>query len=211
MDSYNLPAWAFAAIERILRSNYAELALVVLNRSRLKRCSSLMAFWQGCNHWLYHVFNAIDEKIFLHGPTASTQVDLSGIFLNVPVFEVEPIDEHGEQHFSTTNIEQIKSYQLDVLVKMGFGNLRGAVVFAANNGIWTYRWGDCRKIEDGLTGFWEVVGRWPETGAALQQLGVDAEHDQTLFEILVFYLSILAGAQQKLYLVGYILLFAASS
>ena len=186
LDSFLLPAWAFTAIERIIRSNYAELTLVILNRPRLKRDSALTTFSQDHSHWLYRVFNAIDAKLFLRRPNALTRIDSSEIFSNVPTLEVKPIDEDGEQHFSTSDVEQIRSSQLDILVKLGFGKLRGDVLFAANHGIWTYRWGDHRRIEDGLTGFWEVVRRWPETAVALQQLGVDTEHNKTLFESWFF-------------------------
>jgi hypothetical protein len=114
-----LPLWAFTAIERIIRSNYAELALVILNQSRPKRGSALTAFWQDRNHLLYHLFNAIDKKIFIRGQNALTQVDSSEISSNVPTLEVKPVNENGEQQFCASDIEQIKSYQLDILVKMG--------------------------------------------------------------------------------------------
>jgi hypothetical protein len=186
LDTYLLPAWAFAAIERILHSTCAEITLIVLNRSGSKKRSPLMAFWQERHHWLYHIFNTIDEKLFLRGPAASAQVDSAEMLSRVPVFEVKPIDAQGEQYFSASDVEQIKSQRLDILVKMGFGNLRGDISLVANHGVWTYRWGDHRKIEDGLTGFWEVVRKWPETGAALQQLGATVEYDRVLFESWFF-------------------------
>ena len=186
LDSVFLPAWAFTAIERMTRSNHAELALVVLNQPQLASGSAGRAFERNSLPWLYRVFNAIDEKLFLRGPNALEQVDTSEIFSQVPVMNVAPIDKNREQHFSASDVEKIKSYKLDVLVKMGFGNLHGDVLSAAVHGIWTYRWGDSRKIEDGLTGFWEVVRGWPETGASLQQLGAGAESDETLFESWFF-------------------------
>lgn len=188
LDTVSLPAWAFTAIERMVRSKHAELVLIVLNQSGPKASSTLPVRRQDLDHWLYHIFNAIDEKLFLRDPNALTQVDTSGIFSNVPVYEVKPIDEKrkGEQHFSDSDIEKIKSYQPDILVKMGFGKLHGNILSAATYGVWEYRWGDPRKIEAGLTGFWEAVEMWPETGAALVRLGVQAEHTQTLFETWLF-------------------------
>lgn len=182
LDSLALPAWAFTAIERMIRSNHAELALVVLNQPQLVSGSA------GRNPlpWLYRVFNTVDEKIFLRGPNALEQMDTSEIFSQVPVINVAPIGENGKQRFSVSDVGKIKSYQLDILVKMGFGRLHGDVVSAATHGIWTYRWGDSCKIDDGLTGFWEVVRGWPETGASLQHLGASAESDETLFESWFF-------------------------
>ena len=186
LDRVSLPAWAFTAIERTLRSNHAELSLVILNQSSPESYSVPRSLWQDPDHWLYRVFNAIDEKLFVHGSNATTEVDTSVLFSNVPVLEVKPVEENGGQQFSASAIKQIKSYQLDILVKLGFGNLRGEILLVPNFGIWAYRWGDHRKIEDGLTGFWEVVERWPETGVALQQLGADAKHNKTLFESWFF-------------------------
>jgi len=186
LDSVFLPAWEFAALERIVRSDHAELTLLILNRSQLKKRSPLTAFWQDRNNWLYRIFNAIDEKLFLHETKALTLVDATEIFSNVPILEVKPINESGKQHFSAPDAEQIESYDLDILVKMGFGDLCGDVLSAATHGVWTYRWGDRFKIENGLTGFWEVVNKWPETGAALQNLGADGEHHKTLYESWLF-------------------------
>lgn len=186
LDSYLLPAWIMPAIERIRFSDHAELALIILNQSSIKKDPSLAKPWQGRKHWLYSIFDGIDQKLFVRGQNALTQIDASDIFSKVPVLKVEPVGERSEQSFAASDIEQIKSYRLDILVKMGFGNLRGSVFAAANYGIWAYRWGDRRKIEDGLSGFWEAVEGWPETGAALQQLGVDADHCKTLFESWFF-------------------------
>lgn len=186
LDSFFLPAWALTAIERIIRSNYAELALVILNPSRPKGRPALAAFWKNRSHWLYFAFSAIDKKLFLRRQDASARVDSSPVLSHIPILRVKPVDEDGRQSFSVSDLEQIKSYQLDILVKIGFGNLRGDILFAATYGVWEYRWGDPGKIENGLTGFWEVVRKCPETGAALQQLGVDPEHDQILFESWFF-------------------------
>lgn len=186
LDSYLLPAWAFTAIERIIRSNCAELALIILKQSSAKRRPALAAFWENRTHWLYFAFNVMDKKLFLRGQNALAQVDSSKILENVPVLRVKPVEENGEQYFSASDLEQIKSYELAILIKMGFGNLRGNALFATTYGVWTYRWGDHHKIENGLIGFWEVVRQCPETGAALQQLGVDAEYDRILFESRLF-------------------------
>ena len=180
LDSVFLPSWAFTAIERIVCSNYAELVLVVLNQSLPNRASVWTTLWQG--HWLYRVFNAIDEKLFLHSANALALVDPSEILSNVSVLEIKPIDENGKQHFCSSDLRRIGAYQLDILIKIGFGNLCGDVLSVATHGVWTYRWGDSRKIEDGLTGFWEAVRGWPETGAALQQLRGDPKAELTLFE-----------------------------
>lgn len=184
LDSVFLPAWVLNILHRIISSDYAELTLVVLNQLPIKKTAPLLTFWQRRNRWFYDFFNAIDEKLFLRGVNASIQKDASNVFLDVPTLKVHPVGKYDDQHFSSCDVEQIKSYQLDILVKMGFGTLCGDVLSAAKYGLWSYRWGDHCKIEDGLTGFWETVERWPETGVALEQR--EASTNRILFESWFF-------------------------
>jgi hypothetical protein len=186
LDSILLPAWAFAGIQRFISSSYAELALIVMKKSPVKPVPARTVFWQRCNHWLYKFFNTVDEKLFLRRANASACVNISKIIADIPVLQMQPVGENDNEYLTTSDVEQIKSYQLDILVKLGFGTLHGDVLTAAKYGLWSYRWGDHRKIDDGLTGFWEVVDQWPETGAALQQLGTEAKSNRILYESWFF-------------------------
>ena len=185
LDLELVPAWVVAALERMARSNHTELALVVLNLSHSTRSSIGQASGRNFVPWMYRLFNAIDEKLFLHCPNALAQVDSSKIFSPAPTITVAPIVENGKEYFSEADVKKIKSSHLDILVKMGFGKLHGEILSAATHGMWTYRWGDPRMIEDGLIGF-AGGGGWPETGASLQQLGANAQSNMTLFESWFF-------------------------
>ncbi len=180
LDSILLPAWSYTAIAKMLRSNDAEVVLVVMDRSR----ASSQA--QASLPWLYRVFMAFDEKLFLRSPNALAKVDASEILSEAVVMEATPLASDGEQYFAEEDVNKIRSHQLDVLVKIGFGKLGGDVLSAAAFGIWTYRWGDAAKIQDGLTGFWEVAREWPETGASLQRLGDHDACQRTLSESWFF-------------------------
>lgn len=178
LDSLVLPSWAYTAIERIIRSNCAGLTLIILSqRTQVKSNNA-------SKHGLYHLFDRLDKKIFVRRDDALAPVDARKLLSNVPVLAVTPLEPNDVQRFSASELEQVRSYQLDILVKIGSGNLQGDSLSAARYGVWAYRWGDRRKIEDGLTGFWEVAERWPETGASLQQLGIEC--NRTLFESWYF-------------------------
>jgi hypothetical protein len=185
LDSPIIPAWAFTALERIVRSGQAEVTLLILCPLRPKKHSVLASFWQDHRQWFYRVFNAIDERIFLRGDHALAPMDPFRLFSNVPVMEVELLDKNGEQHFSISDVARIKLHELDILVGFGPGEAYVTLCSAARYGVWAYRWGDHRKIANGLLGFWEVIERWPETGAALQQVG-GAGRGRILFESWFF-------------------------
>lgn len=180
LDSLLLPAWSYTAIERMIDSHHADVVLVVIDRSQTASRA------QASSPWLYRIFMAMDEKVFVRGANASVPVDASPMFSKVAIMDVGPLGEDRAQYFSEADAERIRSYQLDVLVKMGFGQFRDDVMSIAEYGIWTYRWGDDAKIEDGLTGFWEVARGWPETGASLQQFSNCGQHGKTLTESWFF-------------------------
>ena len=182
LDSLLIPAWVYTAIEQVICSEVAVLELVVLNRSSSQKSAPFSALWRDRKYWLYSVFNFLDEKLFLRGSVATAQLDASKLFLNFPILEVTPVNKNGELHLSHSDLEQVKSHRLDILVKMGFDKLSGDILTAASYGIWTYRWGDSHKIKDGLLGFWEVVEGWSETGVALQQLGATTDCPKTVFK-----------------------------
>jgi hypothetical protein len=141
---------------------------------------------QNCNRGLYRVFDAIDQKIFVRGAKALEQINVADLLPHVRVLEIKPITGRRAQHFSEADVEQIQSYELDILVMFGSGVLQGDILLAAKHGVWAYRWGDQRKIANGLTGFWEVARGWPETGAALIRLGSASRPQETLFESWFF-------------------------
>lgn len=168
-DSLSLPAWELATIDRIIASDYAEIVFVALNQSSIKKGPSFTTFWRGRGRWFYDVLNALDEKLFLRRANASTRVEASATLANIPILQVETYEAQGHLYFPAGDVDQIQSYDLDIFVNMGWRKLSGEVLSVARYGIWAYRWGDPDKIKDGLTGFWEVVERWPETAVALQQ------------------------------------------
>jgi hypothetical protein len=182
LDSVILPAWAFAAIQRTICSSYVELALVVINLSSQQGVHEERTLRQERVPFLFHTFNTIDERLFLRNKNALTKIDAEELLSLAPRKEVTPIEENGENHLSAKDVAEIKAYHLDIVVKMGFARLGGDVLSAATYGIWAYRWGDPCKLEDGLTGFWEVVRSDPETVAALQQLRSHPDKDVILFE-----------------------------
>lgn len=186
LDSIALPSWAFTAVKRMVNSNNVELVLVVLNRSHPATSSVGQRLLQDPRHALYHIFNSIDRRLFIRGSNALSQVDATEIFSGVPQLVVTPVEEHGEQQFSLVDVETIRSFHPDILVKLGFGKLAAEVFSVATYGTWAYRWGDSTRIEDGLTGFWEVANEWSETGAALQQLGSNTDCNTTLFRSWFF-------------------------
>jgi len=133
LDSYEIPAWIHSSLDRIAGSGSAEFSLLVLNG--VNRASKDVS---KSNNIIYRWFNAVDEKVFVREKNALEPVNAEGLFSNAPVIAVIPNKQGGADHFSSQDVEQIREYGLDILIKVGFENLGGDMLAVAKYGVWSY-------------------------------------------------------------------------
>lgn len=74
------------------------------------------------------------------------------------------------EHFAEEDLEIIRSYDLDVLIRFGFGIIRGGILDAARYGVWSYHHDDDDVVRGGPPAFWEIIDDVPVTGTVLQRL-----------------------------------------
>lgn len=181
LDSYEVPAWAYSALERITNSDYAEISLIILNDNNDAYKSKFDKLWKNKDKIVYRIFNKIDEKMDHRQPNAFKPKNLREILSDVPTLKVKPVQKGYSDYFEPLDIHKIREYELDVLIRVGFRILRGDILTAAKYGIWSYHHGDNRINRGGPPGFWEVVESWPETGSILQVLGEDLGASKVLY------------------------------
>ncbi len=165
LDSFSVPAWVQNTIQRIVNGKSGEFSLVVLNGCAGRPRESTRSTF------VYSVFNRIDEKLFTKAPDPFASRNVADLLSNVSVIEVTPQYKKDGWHLDEADIETIREYHLDILIKFGFDNVRCEFLDASKYGIWFYYHGDDRIMRGGPPGFWEVVENWSETSSALFALG----------------------------------------
>lgn len=104
-------------------------------------------------------------------PEASAPVSLPVRYRNLPRIEVEPrLEGKYSEYFPTEAINEIRSYDLDFILRFSFGILRGEVLQAARYGVWSFHHDDERRYRGGPPAFWEVYHGNRKTGYILQRL-----------------------------------------
>ena len=91
-------------------------------------------------------------------------------------------EEKFSDYFSTSDIENIQSHEIDVLIRIGFRTLRGDILSCAKYGIWSYHHGDHTVNRGGPAGVWEVLEDWDETGVTLHILTEDLVGGNILYK-----------------------------
>jgi hypothetical protein len=175
LDSYQVPAWTYRALESVACSQHATLCLVVLND---RRCiDGPQGIGGNAGTILYRVFSKLDKRIFGRGPDASETRDLASILAGRPVLKVTSIQDGDSCHFERLDVQSIQAYKLDILVHLGFGNLTGDILQASRYGVWAYWQG---RNSGAIPGFWEVVDGQPETISGLLVLSEPMDNHRVI-------------------------------
>ena len=80
VDSLVQPRWRGRVVAEIASSPIAQLALVVeLRPNRRRRPNRLRRLISEWRHLLYHLYRALDDRLFRGGPDALDETDISGL------------------------------------------------------------------------------------------------------------------------------------
>lgn len=175
LDTFKVPAWVHAVIQRIVKDGFGEFVMVALNDGMGKNSRT------DFGAYVYSAFQQMDERFFGRSPNPFAMEDMAGLLAGVPVIRLHPLNQDGVQLFSHTDLASIKKYELDILLRFGSDELNVAGVNVAKYGTWFYYHGDDRMIREGPPGFWEAVEKWPETTSALLATGGKFSSTRVLF------------------------------
>jgi hypothetical protein len=181
VDSLLQPAWVEPILDQIQRSDFARLELVILNREkrapaapapgpRLHRLLRVLAEPRRRRGLLYGLYARLDRRRCAPDDDALREVDCAARLAAVEQIQVAPVREGFAQRFPPGAVEAIRSRGIDVLLRFGFGILKGDVLRAARYGIWSYHHGDNDYYRGGPAHFWEVIEGHPLSGVLLQVL-----------------------------------------
>ena len=162
--------FALECIKSVTRDGLAEPCLLILDPER-PQSSSLSTKLKKAVRFETTLWY-IQSRLFpLNQIPAYQQRPLESCLPNVPSIVCVPTRKgKWSQYFSKADVELIESYQLDFIMRFGFGIIRGGVLKAARHGVWSFHHDDEGNYRGGPPAFWEIYKRDPVTGAMLQRL-----------------------------------------
>jgi hypothetical protein len=163
-------------LDQISRSDYAEIVVIVKNGDfKESTDSSLQKLVKNRRHLLYILLARFDAWSGKPKPDPMAVIDIGTHFPNVRRISVSPKETPFSHYLSEDDAELVRSFDLDVLIRLGFKIIRGDFLKCAKYGIWSYHHGDNRINRGVPPGFWEVFEQWPATGVVLQVLTEDLD------------------------------------
>ncbi len=171
-DSFKFKRWQQEIIDQIFQTPGLELSLLILNEQQASK--------QSINKLGYRALTYVDRKFFKVQHDAFQIRDMKDAFKEISQLRVQPEPLKFGVKFPPEDVTEVESYELDVLVRFGFGVIKGDVLKAARYGVWSIHHGDNKVNRGGPPGFWEVVNSEPITGITLQKISSDLDGGKVL-------------------------------
>jgi hypothetical protein len=129
-------------------------------RGKLKRVTDV-------DHFLWRVYG----RLSLLGSQALRPVDLSSKLAHVPTLSCTSVRlGQSSEYFRDEDVDAISKYDLDFILRLAFGIIKGRILEVPRYGVWSFHHDDLDEYRGGPPCFWEICHCDPVTGAVLQRL-----------------------------------------
>ena len=171
-DGYCFKRWQKEIVDYIINHPQLELSLIVLNTE--------VGQGNASSSFIYRLFSYLDRKVFKVKNNAFTTTDFTDVLSKVDTVKAKYTRSGIFCEFHGEAIEKIRSYQLDVLIRFGFGIIKGEILNSAKYGVWSLHHGDNKVNRGGPPAFWEVAKQETVTGVTLQRLSEDLDGGEVI-------------------------------
>lgn len=179
LDSEILCAVFAEVVRDIQSSNFAKIELLILNQEARPEVGPRRPFWrrilrrffdpQVRRNFLYDLYLRLDQR-YQVADDPLAPVDCADLFNGIARISVRPLRKGFVHRFPSEAVEEIRTKDLDVLLRFGFNILRGEILQSARHGVWSYHHGDNEFYRGGPAGLWELAEQNPSSGVILQLL-----------------------------------------
>lgn len=163
-----VPAWQAAAISELMEVDGVDIVLLIVDARRHRRSIAISSTLKDRRRLLWNLFNKghVERRSRASRATAMpTELsEISALSVNP-----ERVERYKER-FDDSDIELIRGYELDVVLRFGFGILTGDILTTPRYGIWSFHHGDERSYRGRPPAFWELYEDQDVVGSVLQLL-----------------------------------------
>jgi len=163
-----LSRWQYECINLLNESGIANVA-VIINDASVNNSKSSMGS-KISNYLGKHILYKLSSR-FLFKIPAFEHVAVADVLNDINVLNCTTTKKGKfSEYFKQGDIDQIKTYNLDFILRFGFNIIRGDILEVAKYGVWSYHHGNELKFRGGPAGFWEIFKNSKTNGVILQKL-----------------------------------------
>lgn len=163
--------WAYTMFSELLKIENIELAVLMYRNNSLSTSSEKK------HSWILDLYRKFDQKTFKANLDAFKQRSLDNLVKADELFlEYTP----GERSLMPDDLNRIKAYNLDVILKFDPVKLQGPIYELPKYGIWSMAPNDDRMNPKSLAGFLEVTNQSDTAAISLLRLSSDSKKNKVL-------------------------------
>jgi hypothetical protein len=157
--------WQFESIKLLIEAGH-NCTLLIVN-------DNLVENQRFFDRWIHYPYSKMLCRLWFRyflKPDAKKRVNFNDFYSNIPEIKCLTRQKGYAEYFFKIDVDIIKSYNLDFMLRFGFDIIKGDILDAAKYGVWSYHHDDDRKYRGVPTGFWEILFGDPVNAAILQRL-----------------------------------------
>jgi hypothetical protein len=157
-DQLQLKNWQIKSIERLLEVEGNELVVIFLPQITKSYDASALPIG----------FRFLERQLRQLPLLQTTSIEDK--FKSIPKVQLNINKKGFSNYIDDQGIDQIESHQLNVILRFGFGIIRGKVLDIPTYGIWSFHHGNPEQFRGGPPAFWEFLQEKSTNGLILQRL-----------------------------------------
>jgi methionyl-tRNA formyltransferase len=164
LNGVHLYPWQIKVLEELKKTGLAECVLLITRKETpLPKKNFFQKLTQ--KHLFFEQYKKRKLNTGLYRPTHYPPFDA------IEKMDVTTIrSKKNAEQLEAADLEKIRSFHPDFILRFGFGILKGEILTVAKWGIWSFHHGDEQEMRGGPSGFWELVKNKSLQGVILQQL-----------------------------------------
>lgn len=164
-----LAHWQAECIRHLLEWGRAQLEIVIMAEKTETEVN--LGFWHRLRRKIStNLFFRFWYRFFVK-LSGTRNVPLTQVACDVPIRKVRIVKKgRFSEYFSQEDTTAVRRFDLDFVLRFGFGIIRGEILRTPRYGVWSFHHGDERKFRGRPSAFWEMYYGSTTIGGILQQL-----------------------------------------
>jgi len=154
IDSDEIPSWVNLMIEEILKLNFVKISVIFKDNS--KKDSKKRLNGKLKEKILYNWYLSYERKRFRPIKNLNINEKIKKL-KNIEEIEVFPILKNSTCYLSDEKIEEIKKYDLDLIIRLGDNKVSGKILSITKFGVWSYNSKNNNFNKIKFSSFWKIL------------------------------------------------------
>lgn len=168
LNSLSIQKWQYETIKFLLEASNSKVVLLIINEQKSNNQKKNLF-----SRIISYPYKNILFKVYyryLFRPHSFAKYDLNNLIKDVPSIRCLTNKKRISEYFTSSDIDLIKSYEPDFILKFGFGIIKGEILNSAPLGVWSFHHDDEQKYRGVPPAFWEIYNNEIKSAAILQRL-----------------------------------------